>query len=191
MDDICANNFFQSSGFSKGYDRKCTKFFSRFSRVIAVVLECWTFQVCNVRHPTILHGIKIEKKRSKRGTDEVASTLSTAKSQDEVKWSSINTGPNVISMCTVPLKIKESSGNKVIYTFALLDSCSQLTSILNQWRDHICIPGRETSVLIKTINGEFKIPSKATDGLQVSCINDDKNLWERLPHIRERWNFSW
>ena len=89
-------------------------------------------------------------------------------------------------MCTVPLKIKESSGNKVIYTFALLDSCSQLTSILNQWRDHICIPGRETSVLIKTINGEFKIPSKATDGLQVSCINDDKNLWEPLPHIQER-----
>ena len=37
-------------------------------------------KVCNGRHPTILHGIKIEKNKSKKGTDKVAETLATTKS---------------------------------------------------------------------------------------------------------------
>ena len=117
-------------------------------------------QVCNGWHPTILHRIKIEKNKSKKGTNKVAATPATTKSQDEVKWASINTWSNVISMYTVSVKIKGSSGNKVICTFALLDSYSQGTFILDQLRDHLCIPGRETSVTIKTINGKCKIPSR-------------------------------
>ena len=66
------------------------------------------YKVCNGQHPAILHGIKIEKNKLKKGTDEVAATLATGKSQDEVKCASINTGSNVISMCTVPVKIKEA-----------------------------------------------------------------------------------
>ena len=128
-------------------------------------------KVCNGRHPTTLHGIKIEKKKSKREVDEVAATPATPKSQDEVKCALINTGSNVISICTVPVKIKGSSSNKVICTHALLDSCCQGTFTLDQLGDHICIPGRETSVTIKTINGEFKSPSIAIN----DDINDDKN----------------
>ena len=62
------------------------------------------------------------KKRTKR----------TGKSQDGEKCASINTGSTVISMCTVPVKIKGSSGNKTIRTYALLNSCSQGTFILDQ-----------------------------------------------------------
>ena len=47
----------------------------------------------------MLHGIKIEKKKSKRGTSDVAATPATPKSQDEVKCASISTGSHVISMC--------------------------------------------------------------------------------------------
>ena len=72
-----------------------------------------------------------------------------------MKCASNSAGSNVISMCTVPVKIKGSSGNKVICTDTLLDSCSQGTFMSDQLRDHLCIPGRETSVSIKTINGEF------------------------------------
>ena len=86
----------------------------------------------------------------------------------------------MISMSTVPVKLKGSSGNKVICTCSLLDSCSQGTFILDRLRDHLCIPGGETSVTIKTINSKFKSPSKAIDGLQVSGINDAQNLWVPL-----------
>ena len=118
-------------------------------------------KVCNGRHPTILQRIKIEKHKSKKGTDEVAATLATTKSQDEVKCASINTGSNVISVCSVPVKIQGSSGSKLIHTYTLLDSCSQGTFISDQLREHLCILGRETSVTIKTINGEFKSQPKA------------------------------
>ena len=91
-------------------------------------------KVCNGQHPTILHGVKIEKKTSKRGTNEVAATPATPKCQDEVKCASINIGSNVTSISTVPVKIKGSSGNKVICTYALLDSCSQGTFILDHLR---------------------------------------------------------
>ena len=37
-------------------------------------------KVCNGKHPTILHRIKIEKNKSKKGIDEVAATLATTKS---------------------------------------------------------------------------------------------------------------
>ena len=122
-------------------------------------------KLCNGRHPTILHGIKIKKKKSKRGTDEVAATPATPKDQDEVKCASINTESNVISICTVPVKIRGSSGNKVICTYALSYSCSQGTFILDQLKDHLCIPVRETSITIKTINGEIKSPPIAINGL--------------------------
>ena len=84
-------------------------------------------------------------------------------------------------MYKVPERIKGNSHNKVIHTYALFDGCSQGSFALDQLRDHLYIPGRETSVTIKTINSEFKILSKAIDGLQVSGINDDKNLWVSLP----------
>ena len=57
-------------------------------------------------------GSKLSKNKSEKGTNEVAATLATPKSQDEVKWTSINARSNVISMCTVPVKIKGSSGNR-------------------------------------------------------------------------------
>ena len=80
-------------------------------------------KVCNGQHPTILHRTKIEKNRSRTRTDEVAATLAIPESQNEVKYVSINTRSSVISMCTVLVKIKESSGDKVICTYVLLDSC--------------------------------------------------------------------
>ena len=119
----------------------------------------------------ILHGIKIEKK--------------ILKSQDEVQYASVNSGSNVLSICTVPVKIKESSGNKVICTNAFSESCTQATFILEQLRDHLCIPIREISVPIRTINGEFKSPSKVIDGLQVSGINDNKSVGTLVNNIHE------
>ena len=64
-------------------------------------------KVCNGRHTTVLYGIKIEKKKSKRRTDVVAATPETPKSQVEVKCASINIESNVISMCTVSVRIKK------------------------------------------------------------------------------------
>ena len=80
-----------------------------------------------------------------------------------------------MNVFTVPVKIKGSSGNKMICTYTLFDSCSQETFILDYLRDHLCISGRETLVIIKKINDEFKSPSKAIDGRKVSGISDDKN----------------
>ena len=84
-------------------------------------------------------------------------------------------------MCLVLVKIKGSSGNKVICTYAVLDSYGKGTFILDQLRDHLFISGREISVSIKTINGVFKSPSRGIYSLQVPGINDDKNLWVSLP----------
>ena len=92
----------------------------------------------------------------------------------------INTGSNVTYMCTVPVKIKGSSGNKLFWTYALLDSLRQGTFYIRPFEKSCLYPGRETSLTIKAINDKLKRPPKAFEGLQVSGINDEKNSWVPL-----------
>ena len=60
-------------------------------------------KVCSGRHPTVLHGLKIQKHK-KKGNNE--GTDAKENKPEEVKCASTNTGSDVISMCIVPVQIK-------------------------------------------------------------------------------------
>ena len=51
---------------------------------------------------------------------------------EEMKCASINTIPDVVSMCLVPVKVKKKDSINEVQTHALLDSCSQGTYILGK-----------------------------------------------------------
>ena len=75
-------------------------------------------------------------------------------------------------MCIIPIQIKSKDTSKTVHTYALLDSCSQGTFILDQLASDLVISGRKTSPTIKTLNGEFISNSTALEGLKVaSCKN--------------------
>ena len=86
-------------------------------------------KVCSGRHPTVLHGLKIQKHKKKGNSED---TDTKEDKPEEVKCASTNTGSDVISMCIVPVQIASTSTSKKVHTYALLDSCSQDTFILDQ-----------------------------------------------------------
>ena len=61
---------------------------------------------CSGRHPTILHGLKIQK-HEKKGNNEDTDTKESK--PEEGKCASTNTGSDVISMCIVPVQIASTS----------------------------------------------------------------------------------
>ena len=122
-------------------------------------------KVCIGRHPTVLHGLKIQKHK-KKGNNEDTDTK--ADKPEEVKCASTNTGSDVISMCIAPVQIKSPNTSKKVHTHALLYSSSQGTFILDQLANDLGISGRKTSLTIKTLNGEFTSNSTVLKGLKVA-----------------------
>ena len=136
-------------------------------------------KVCSGRHPTVLHGLKTQKYK-KKGSNEDTDTKEDK--PEEVKCASTNTRSDVISMCIVPVQIKSKDTSKTVHTYALLDSCSQGTFILDQLASDLAISGRKTSLTIKTLNGEFISNSTALEGLKVASISEGNKEW--LPLLR-------
>ena len=130
-----------------------------------------------------MYGLKIQK-RKKKGNNEDPETKEDK--PGEVKCASTNTGSDVISMCIVPVQITSTNTSKKVHTYALLDSCSQGTFILDQLANDLGISGRKTSLTIKTLNGEFSSNSTALEGLKVASINEGNSEWLPLPRTFTR-----
>ena len=80
-------------------------------------------------------------------------TLIPKRTSQKTKPASSNTGSDVINICIVPVQIKSTKTSKKVHTYALRDSCSQVTFILDELANDLGISGRKTSLTIKTLNG--------------------------------------
>ena len=87
----------------------------------------------------------------------------------------------VISMCVVPVKLRHGDSGKTLKTYALLDSCSQGTFILERLPKRFGIKGRRTSITIKTLNGEVTNKSSVISGMKVASSRDSSKDWLELP----------
>ena len=140
-------------------------------------------KVCSGRHPTVLHGLKIQKYK-KKGNNKDADTKEDK--PEEVKCASTNTRSDVISMCIAPVQIKSKDTSKTVHTYAFLDSYSQGRLILDQLASDLAISGRKTSLTIKTLNEEFISNSTALDGLKVASVSEGNKEWSPLPRTFTR-----
>ena len=83
-------------------------------------------------------------------------------------------------------QIASTSTSKNVHTYALLDSYSQGTFILDQLANELGISGTKTSLTIKTLNGEFTNNSTTIEGLKVVTISKDNSEWLSLPRTFTR-----
>ena len=125
-------------------------------------------KVCSGRHPTVLHGLKIQKYKKKGNNEDIDTKEDKA---EEVKCASTNTGSDVINMCIVPVLIKSKNTSKKVHAYALPYSCSQGTFISDQLANDLGVSGRKTSLAIKTLNGEFTRNSTALEGFKVARVS--------------------
>ena len=136
--------------------------------------------MCNGKHPTTIHGYV--RKKVDNTQHQCNSEASEERSDGEVAaCASLNTGTEVISMCVVPVKLRHGDSGETLKTYALLDSCSQGTFILERLQKRFGIKGRKTSINIKTLNGEFTNKSSVINGLKVASSINSSEDWLELP----------
>ena len=133
-----------------------------------------------MKHPTTLHGYI--RKKVDNTQHQCNSEASEERKDGEVAACvSLNTGMEVIIMCVVPVKLRHGDSGKTLKTYALLDSCSQGTFILERLPKRFGIKGRRTSITIKTLNGEVTNKSSVISGMKVASSRGSSEDWLELP----------
>ena len=65
--------------------------------------------------------------------------------------------------------------------YALLDSCSQVTFMLEKLLRDLGLNGQKISITIKTVNGEVNNKTTLVEGLKVSSSKNEDSGWIELP----------
>ena len=126
---------------------------------------CKQRRVCDTygkKHPAGLHGYKGSKK------NKVADGDNSQKSDSTLACATTKMKSKVASMCVVPVKAKCSNSKKEFRTHAMLDCCSQGTFISTDLARKLKAEGVQTTIKIKTLNGEESQETEAVSGLKVS-----------------------
>ena len=129
---------------------------------------------CGEKHPTGLHGYKGSKK------NKDADGGNSQKSDSTLACATTKLKSKVISMCVVPVKVKCSNSKKEFRTHAMLDCCSQGTFISTDLARKLKAEGVQTTIKIKTLNGEESQETEAVSGLKVSKSSGQR-MWIDLP----------
>ena len=70
---------------------------------------------------------------------------------------------------------------ETLKTYALLDSCSQGTLILERLLKMFGVKGMKTSINIKTLEGEVTNKSSVINGLKVASSRNSSEDWLEFP----------
>ena len=137
---------------------------------------------CEGTHPTVLHGFKIKpKERSKQGQDGKESA------EGENRSASVNCASSrmnqVMSMCVALVKMNIKGSQGVVKTWAMLDNFSQGSFVKTNLFEVLKVSGIQTSVTIKTLNGDYKHSTIAVDSLEVTNVDEEKGEWMKLPRV--------
>ena len=148
-------------------------------------------KICNKRrkckiydgkHPTVLHGLEIKKKDKNKHENNNEENKEVKSNDTGVNCASLKVN-QIISMCVVPVQVRLKGSGSVVETWAMLDNCSQGSFVKTNLLDELKVQGINTSVTIKTLNGDFKHSTRAIEGLEVSNADRKKEEWISLPRM--------
>ena len=86
---------------------------------------------------------------------------------------------HVLSVVLVNLRYNHSGKN--VKAYALLDSCSQGTFMLEKLLRDLGMNGQKTSITIKAANGEVNNKTTLVEGLKVSSSRNEDSEWIEFP----------
>ena len=129
---------------------------------------------CGEKHPTGLHGYKGGKK------NKDADGGNSQKSYSNLACATTKLKSKVVNMCVVPVKAKCSNSKREFRTHAMFDCCNQGTFISTDLARNLKAEGVQTTIKIKTLNGEESQETEAVSGLKVSKSSGER-MWINLP----------
>ncbi|KAK0140850.1 hypothetical protein N1851_022154 [Merluccius polli] len=155
--------FFKANGICFGCINK-----GHLSKDCRKRLSC---KVCSLKHPTMLH-IEINKPEEikRQNAARVTSVNSSLVSLEKP----VHTGAgDNQTLAIVPVKVKLSSCNKIIQTYAFLDPGGTATFCTTTLQRQLNAKGRKTRILLKTLGHEKIVNVNRISGLEVSNLGGD------------------
>ena len=83
-------------------------------------------------------------------------------------------------MCVVPVQTRNPDSIKVLDTYAILENYRQDTYVKEEIIEALAIPGADTKVTVKTLNGEISQMTTVVENLKVAGALG-KPKWIKLP----------
>ena len=139
-----------------------------------------TCKTCDRRHPTGLHDdnfrpnqptIRNQNPSNEQSVDVVIT--SHAETQEAV-CSVVGTGNPATAVPIVPVRLK-TAGTEVL-TYAMLDSCSTGTFVLEDVAACLGVKGADTKLIVRTVNGTKFHDAKVLNSLTVTDLNGENAI---------------
>ena len=141
-----------------------------------------TCKICSGRHPTGLHedNFHLTRKKKLDNDNENKSVTNSATMTTLIEDAIRNETQDEYFAESVPIvPVILRSSDTVVITYAMLDSCSTGTFVLEDLQRELKLDGVDSQVLIKTMNGQQLHNVKVLKGLTVSDL--DCNISIVLP----------
>ncbi|KAK0138796.1 hypothetical protein N1851_024658 [Merluccius polli] len=127
-----------------------------------------TCNICNQTHPNVLHINFGAKGHASRSEEQPQKQISKVSSN---ACGHTGAGYSKCALSILPVQVKSVKGNKISQTYALLDPGSSATFCTERLAQKLCLEGKSTTVLLRTMAHEKPIKSVLISGLEVSELN--------------------
>lgn len=133
------------------------------------------YTVCRQNHPTVLH-IQRHPATLEQSTEPPSDQVTLLKT-----CSLTGAGKDRCALSILPVKVKSAKGNRIIHTYAFLDSGSSATFCSERLMQKLNVTGRRTSLLLRTMGQEKIVPAYSLTDLEITGL--DSNDFLMLPEI--------
>lgn len=134
-----------------------------------------TCDECGLKHPTILH------LDNRDGQGKVHETPVSSALVSHQAGACTGAGDEDCTLSIVPVQVKSKRGDKVLQTYAFLDSGSTATFITSGLMKRLKLKGTKTNILLRTMGQEKLVQSYRNDGLEISDLGSNRFL--ELPEV--------
>nr|XP_055059768.1 uncharacterized protein LOC129443292 [Misgurnus anguillicaudatus] len=143
-----------------------------------------TCKVCNQKHPSVLHIFSKELK-----VDKAVSTNDEQNAEPSINNVLVSAqtcghtgaGSNNDILPILPVQVKSAVGNKVIQTYAFLDTGSTSTFCSENLMRKLHLNGRKTKISLLTMSPKTTVSSYVVNNLEISSLNG--KVFYGLPEV--------
>lgn len=138
-----------------------------------------TCKVCNQKHPSVLHSfINLELFEMNVNTNHeqyieptINNTIVSAQTCGHIGAGS---GSGILPI--LPVQVKSAMGNKIVQTYAFLDTASTSTLCSESLMRKLHLNGRKTKISLLTVSPKTTVSSFVINNLEISSL-DGKDFY--------------
>lgn len=170
----------------------CLENGNHFSKECKNKLTC---KICEKQHPSCLHrgNNNISDTNHTTTTKKIETSKSPTKTSNSENQRNINLfvkGSTKIACPAIPVLLRSKSTNKVVRTYAALDSFSTASYMDNQILKKLNTEGKRKSLEITTIDdSKIKINTVVAEDLEISSLDKSNTLPLSAVYAKEKWPF--